>query len=329
MARWIALAGIACTLPAVALAAPPEVFAPGVISSPTHEGAPAFAPDGKTVYFYRSSIQGSTILVSHWERGRWTKPEIAPFSGEWSDMEPSYSPDGKFMVFVSNRPISGDGKVLDGRWGNKDYPGQGGNLWRIERDGASWGKPERLPDIVNRGATEFAPSVVSDGSVYFMEPDATTNRFRLFRSQYRDGHYEAPISVSFSDGSTTDVDPAVAPDESFMVFGSGRAPAKDMDLFIAVREGDHWKTPEYLGAEINAVGSDAEARLSPDHRTLYFSSERTIPIHYPRTRAQAAQDLERITTWDDGQYNIWSVAIGPLLDQKLQAASSTRTEPSG
>ena len=31
----------------------PSIFMTGVISGPAHESAPAFAPDGKTVYFSR------------------------------------------------------------------------------------------------------------------------------------------------------------------------------------------------------------------------------------------------------------------------------------
>src|SRR5438445_4892826 len=73
----------------------PEIFGPGIISGPMHEAAPAFTPDGKTVYYHcaGSSIQG-TILVSHLQKGGWSKPEIASWSGEWSDIEPAMSPDG-------------------------------------------------------------------------------------------------------------------------------------------------------------------------------------------------------------------------------------------
>src|SRR5215510_11778084 len=127
----------------------PTIFAPGVISGPAHDSAPAFTPDGQTVYFGRSSRAGSTILVSHLRNGRWSHPEIATFSGEWSDMEPAMSPDGSFLIFVSNRPANGAGKPLDGFFNGKAFPGQGGNLWRVDRVGDGWGKPVRLPNSVN------------------------------------------------------------------------------------------------------------------------------------------------------------------------------------
>src|SRR6202044_2143065 len=56
--------------------------------------------------------------------------------------------------------------------------------------------------------------------------------FRIYRSQFKDGASLPPQPVSWSDGSSTDVDPAVAPDESYAVFGSGRTPAQGIDLFF-------------------------------------------------------------------------------------------------
>lgn len=299
-----------------AAAVSPEVFSPGVISGPAHDSAPTFTPDGKTVYFQRSSNEGATILESRRRDTDWSEPRIAPFSGAWSDLEPSLSPDGTFLVFISNRPAAIGGKPLDGHYNGQVQPHGGGNLWRVDRKGSGWGEPVRLPDTVNRSDSTFATSVVADGSIYFMQPSPTTGKFQLYRSQFLDGGYQAPQSLSFSTGTSTtnDVDPAVAPDESFIVFGSGRAPAKDMDLFIVKREGAEWGTPRHLGDEVNAVGSDAEPRLGPDHRTLYFSSERTVPVTFPRAHEDAVRDLARIQAWDNGQYNIWRTSLAPWLE---------------
>lgn len=322
---WRASTVLACAFACVATpasAAAPTVFAPGVVSGPAHDSAPAFSPDGRTLYFQRSSPQGATILVTHRQGAGWSKPEVAPFSGVWSDLEPSLAPDGNFLVFISNRPAQPGGAPLDGEYNGSRQPQGGGNLWRVDRKGDGWGEPWRLPDPVNRNASTFATSVVADGSVYFMQPSEKTGKFRLFRSQLRDGVYQAPEPLSFSDGTsaTSDVDPAVAADESFMVFGSGRAPARDMDLFIVFRERDgRWGIPRHLGEEVNAAGSDAEPRLGPDDRTLYFSSERATPIVYPRRRTDAVRDLARIQAWDNGQYNIWQVSLAPWLDDPSRA----------
>ncbi len=280
----------------------PEVFAPGVISSEAHDAAPAFTPDGQTVYFTRSDGQHSTILVSHRRDGAWTEPETAPFSGTWNDMEPAMAPDGRFLIFISNRPAASGGAALDGVFNGHRVPGGGGNLWRVTLTAGGWDTPARLPGDLNGSTSTFAPAVAEDGSLYFMRPAATTGRFQLWYARFADGKYQAPQPLPWSDGTTTDVDPAVAADQSFLVFGSGRPPALGMDLFIVHRKAGAWGAPIHLGTTVNSPGSDAEARLAPDGRTLYFSSERpALPTNGPRP------------AWDNGKYNIWRVSLAPWL----------------
>ena len=93
----LSLAGAACA-PAFSngMDAAPTVFAPGVISGAEHDSAPAFSPDGKTVWFTRSDAAWSTILESHYGQGQWSTPQTASFSGRWRDMEPALAPGGEY-----------------------------------------------------------------------------------------------------------------------------------------------------------------------------------------------------------------------------------------
>lgn len=291
----------------------PTVFAPGVISRAPHEASPAFTPDGQTVYFQRSNPSVSTILVSHREDGHWSTPKIVSFSGKWNDMEPAMSPDGSYLIFSSSRPIDQGNKPIDGFFNGKHQPGQGGNLWRVDRQGNGWGKPHRLPSVINTGTSVFGHAITRDGSLYFMRPDTTTNHFRLYRAQWKDGHYLTPVPLPFSTGENTDVDPAVDPDEHFLIFASSRKPAKGMDLFIVFHNENGWGKPIHMGQVINSPGSDAEPRLSPDGKTLYYSSERFVPSHLPRTHQQAVKDVKAASVWNNGQYNIWKVDLRPWL----------------
>ena len=303
-------------------AAAPEVFAPGVISGPAHDSAPAFSPDGREVYFTRSSSSVSTILVSSRLARGWSKPRIAPFSGEWLEMEPAFSPDGRFIVYASNRPDEDGGPPIDGFFNGVARPGKGARLWRVDRLPTGWSRPRLLPPEINDGHAIYAPSVARDGSLYFMKP-GEDGRFQIFRAQAEGTGFKPAQRMAFNEAGAASVDPAVAPDESFVVFSSNRKPARGMNLFIAFRSGDGWGCAIHLGETVNSAGSDAEARLSPDAKTLYFASDRTLGVTFPITRQQTADALERMHDWDNGNYNIWRVGLAPWL-QRTDGTESCR-----
>ncbi len=98
------------------------------------------------------------------------------------------------------------------------------------------------------------------------------------------------------------------------MFGSARKSGRGIDLFIAFRDGGTWGEPVWLGDGINSPGSDAEPRLAAGQDTLYFSSERVMPVALPRSQAHAREDTARMLAWDNGNYNIWSTPLRPWLD---------------
>lgn len=295
---------------------PPQLFAAGVISGPANDTSPAFAPDGRTVFFTRSNSSHHVILVSHKAGDAWSKPEIASFSGIWRDLEPAMAPDGSYVIFASNRP-AGEGQApLDGAWGGKTYPGSGGNLWRVDRQGSGWSKPVRLPDTINSATNVFSPSVAANGDLYFMRPDSA-GAFHLFRAAYRGGAYEAPVQLTLGDAHTQEVDPAVAPDGSFIVYSSMHPQLHDKQrLHIAFRQGGDWGDPIDLGDTVNEKGSNIEARLGSDHRTLYFSTNTVPPASSTPTQEQTARALVEMQSWANDNENIWYVSLAPWLDSR-------------
>jgi len=292
----------------------PEIFAPGVISGPANDGAPTFSPDGSTLFFTRSAAQWTVILESHQVKGEWTKPVLAPFSGEWPDSSPAMSPDGKFVVFQSSRPVVPVSAADD-----HAKPHVVSNLWRVYRVGAGWSEPKRLPEAVNLpGASIWKPSVAADGTIYFTGIDAKGQK-RLYASAYKEGAYQQAEPLAFSDGTTLDVDPEIAPDGSFLVFVSaGRMAGNPKDhLFLVLKKGDGWgpvTAIHFADEEKNGYSTDDEPRLGVDHRTVYFSSDRVVPVHFPRTQEQARKDLERMDLWDNSNLNVWRVSISGWVE---------------
>jgi hypothetical protein len=174
--------------------------------------------------------------------------------------------------------------------------------------------------------------VTRDGSLYFMKPGAD-GRFQIFRAQADGAGFKPAQRAPFNEAGAASVDPAVAADESFIVFSSNRKPARGMNLFVALRQGTGWGCAMPLGDAVGSAVSDAEARLSPDGRTLYFASDRTVGVTFPTTPQQAAAALKRMQDWDNGNYNIWRVDLASWLAHRDRAqacaASAASSPPSG
>jgi Tol biopolymer transport system component len=316
MTRQLVWSGLlACALAgtvSMAQAGPntPQVFAPGIISGPADDADPALTPDGSQVVFVRNGV----LLISTRQGDGWSKPVMAPFSGEWYDQQPAMAPDGSHLVFVSNRPATPGGPRLNG------------NVWRVDLQGGHWGQPVHLPPQVNRTSSIWAPDISGDGSLYFIARGAAGTPFKIWRAQRQAGGtgYAEPVQQSFGDPATKDVDPAVAPDESLIIFSSThQKPDEHERMYLACRTATGWSKPIDLGPEINGDGSSDvnEPRISPDGHTLYFATDRTLPFRMSSTREEAARTLERIEAWDNGRQNIWSVPLDPIRAQCRSAVA--------
>src|SRR5262245_1360256 len=94
------------------VAAPPAVFAPGVISDSNEQWRLTFTLDGKTAYFAESPgffplTRKASIYMSRLTPQGWSEPVLAPFSAQYSNMDPFISPDGRRLYFSSIRPLNG------------------------------------------------------------------------------------------------------------------------------------------------------------------------------------------------------------------------------
>jgi WD40-like Beta Propeller Repeat len=134
----------------------PGIFAPGVISTGDYESHPAFTPDGKTLYFLKDSPDFSfwTIFVSEFRDGQWSKPEVAPFSGQYKDADPFISADGAKFLFISTRPVPGKK--------HRDL-----DIWIMERKDNAWTEPHNIGAPVNSEGNEWYPTLAADGTLYF------------------------------------------------------------------------------------------------------------------------------------------------------------------
>ena len=258
---------------APAAVTPQPVTLDGILHADTDDTL-AFTPDGGTAFFDRSEGTHKTIMVSRRIDGHWTRPQVAGFSGRWFDQDPVVAPDGSYLLFNSDRPVQAGGQPLV-----QDYfvggRAPGSNLWRVAREGDGWGKPVWLGPVINGDVFIDFASVASDGTLYFMRFDPQPKVMHTWRSRYRDGRYVAPVRAGLGDRQVSTHDPAVAPDQSFIVFDYGKTKGGLGRLCIAFREGGHWGRPIDLG---DAVNRDLPwgAHLAPDGHTVYVTGQSGI-----------------------------------------------------
>ena len=176
-----------------------------------------------------------------------------------------------------------------------------------------------LPTAVNRSTNVFSPSIAANGNLYFMQAAGKGLHFRLFMSALKRGVYQPAVALPFTAGHWGGVDPAVAPDESFLIFSSNRPPTPPgkSDLFIVFHKYGHWGIPIHLPEVVNRYDGIIENRLGPDGHTLYFTSNYVVPPGYPKSTAASVLGVRNMQAWNDGNSNIWRVDINELL--KLNA----------
>jgi hypothetical protein len=205
------------------------LFAPGVISGPASRNVPTFSPDGKTLFLSRYNSTWSVLLTSHFENDRWTKPVPAPFGDSALDQQPALSPNGRYVIYA----------------GGADYKDR--RLVRVDRTATGWSEPKPLPDTVNISKNIGKPSIAANGDLYFVArttpPAPERPKSRLYRAAFVDGAYQQAQALPFSEEIFADANPAIAPDQSFLVFVSrNRKPFEDghEHIYMVLRSGDGW-----------------------------------------------------------------------------------------
>ncbi|MEM9183768.1 MAG: hypothetical protein AAGB27_11500 [Pseudomonadota bacterium] len=283
------LAGLLVLLlaPAV-LAQQPQRFAPKALGQDGRITlTPAFAPDGKTIYFAQSECSPiwecpQTLKTSTLGPAGWSTPEPVKLPRLGRVDWPSVSPDGSLLLFSWAAPRE--------RHRGKDvYEDFDLYTLKLNEPGA---RPVPLddPDINRiRGSkvrtlrfvnNETAPSLTEDGDLYFW-----TERL--------DGVGERDVYVARADGAGGFLNPKplpapinspgndagawISPNGRLMLVNySDRGGSGGTDIFASTRAGDQWSKPVNVGGTVNSAFEDFAARLTPDGRTLVFTSDRPL-----------------------------------------------------
>lgn len=164
----------------------------GPFNTPENEGAICMTADGKTIYYTacgRTDSYGSCdIYKSDLVNNKWTTPvnmgeEIN--SHAW-ESQPSISPDGNRLYFVSNRK---------GGFGNRD-------IWFVQKNkNNEWSYPINCGANINTTSDEMSPFIHWDNSSFYFASKGHKGigGYDLFRSEHKveNKRFTSPQNLQF------------------------------------------------------------------------------------------------------------------------------------
>ncbi|UCC81252.1 MAG: PD40 domain-containing protein [Candidatus Zixiibacteriota bacterium] len=142
------------------------------VNTTSHEGLPSVAEDG-TLYFQAryDPKKPFDLYYAVYEDGEYQAPQRLPdgINTEYNEAGPFIAPDGRYLLFHSNRP--GSMGVMDIYASYRCADGQ-------------WSEPVNLGAPVNSPASDFDPRVSPDGKYLFFSSYRGLDADSLYRKNY-------------------------------------------------------------------------------------------------------------------------------------------------
>ena len=265
-----------------------------LLNTAGQEYEPAMSGDETELFFVRGMpAAGADIWVSRRQGDAWAPPKpLDAVNTPHDELGPRLTPDGRFLLFYSNRP-----------------GGQGGyDIWAARRTADGWEAPANLGEAINGPYNEYNPACDPDGRLVF-----TTNRkaaaktagraWRATIREARGGDYDlfiadpSPVTATspaatapaaatalrfaaareLAGVNTTSYEGAccVSPSGDFLYFASDRPGGQGgFDLYRCRIRDDECTRLENLGPAVNTPHNEIDPHLALGGYRLYFSSDR-------------------------------------------------------
>jgi len=161
------------------------------INTLANEGAQSITPDGKMMYFTScgrpDGLGNCDIYFSKKVGDKWSKPVNLgkPVNSSYSEKQPSISPDGTTLYFLSNRP-----------GGKGDY-----DIWySVQDDNGKWCEPINMGDSINTPYKEQSPFIHFDNKTLYFASDGWPGMGNLdifFSTKKEDGTWTTPRNIGY------------------------------------------------------------------------------------------------------------------------------------
>src|SRR4030042_5295118 len=246
------------------------VFAPGILSTGSHELDITITPDGGEIFFTRSGPDWfSSVLQFKRINNKWIGPLMPAFSGKYQNNYPFVSPDGLSIVYNSQEPVK------DGQTG-------GSNIFVSKLISGEWGDGLLLDSTLNINGTEMYVSLAANGNIYFgARYEKGLGGCDIYMCEYLGKSYGKATNLGSSINSEhNEFHCYISPDESFLLFDANRPDGfGGNDIYISCKLPDgSWSIAKNLGEGINTQYSESRPYISPEGKYFFFCSTRAAAL---------------------------------------------------
>lgn len=231
--------------------------------------------DGREFWFFRKvsadpRLEDYRIFVATRGSGGWSEPRRVDLGGDFSDLYPALTADGRRLVFASYRRAPGDTAAEPNA-----------SLWQAERRGGTWGPATFIAAATELGHYHSQVTLAANGDLYFRRTTPDWSKTVELVAPARGAGYETERPVEGADrwsswkpghyvwGARAGHDGSYMLMEVSTVDSAGRR--SPSDLWVTTRGAGGWSEPRPLGAGVNSPQNDNFASVTADGCRLIFT----------------------------------------------------------
>lgn len=287
----------------------PVLLFPDFINTAFGEYNGTFNSDGSQFFYTVSNIDFDVVVFTTLQKdGTWSTPAFAPFSAPYHEFDPLFAPEGNQIFYSSHRPTKRGGSS------------NASNIWKVEKLESGWSEPVLVP-LFGPSQGNYFSSLTDEGDIYFN----IWNTGDMYKATKQDTGYRIESLGDIVNSRQGDGDPFIAPDGSYLIFRSYRPGGMgNGDLWISFRIENEWQQPMNLGEPINSEYNEMCPYVTTDGRLFIFSSGRFHEHYYDAGLKDLTDVNNKLSTWDNGQQNIYAMSAGFIEDLRATAIETTR-----
>ena len=159
---------------------------PGRVNTVYHDGILGASEDASMIYVYKNNnrVQGDIYVSKKGKNGEYGTPRrFEEINSSYYEGSVSFTSDGNAVYFISERK---------GGLGN-------GDIWKMEKNGNTWGEPSNLGPVVNTPGDEKFVFVHPNGKslVFASNGGAGYGDYDLYKTEITNGVFSKPVNLGY------------------------------------------------------------------------------------------------------------------------------------